>query len=585
MSASRLLANFMARASYPSLSVEKPGTDDLDKWLGMVDVQEFLADTSRGTIAVHFQDRKNFSSVFLASVLIPRRQFNDSSVEELLNWSVLPSEGEWGHTPTARGGYRLTKPFESQQSRILQSAVPLYTQRINTCVEDDRRYYAEINPQVSQVHDLHWVDERSAYCTLDQAGDVYEIVTIDMTGTSRLITIEEKVLMKHLSIGDYILVRLFDVDRSTSDHVIIPSAENQGVQTLISKGEITARLTPVRDENGRVARAYIRGFQIIRPPKSTKDKKALFAVNKEYCTFIAHDFKHERVADVSCNPEELGNYFIESSYPLSTSPAFFKRDVLRRFQDDPDKYSIESDHIYCRSSWSLPFSINEVGQVHAYLKDLGMLPYSEQLYWKSFNEAPKGPISEEAYRRDFLGEWFSSPDPLSALKQQLNTFPPARTSSHSINVWEPPSGLDAKLANKIHYLASTSGKEWENEIVALDRLIVEGLNLKYLRRIANELGIVHENLGSIALLREVLKAKSVAEDIVDSLIVPLQELHGLRSKFSSHRKGSDTEKIAKEIRRKHKDLAAHHRDLIKKLSEAVSVLANLVEKGYFKTTN
>ena len=93
----------MARAGYPSLSVEKPGTDDLDKWLGMVDVQEFLADTSRGTIAVHFQDRKNFSSVFLASVLIPRRQFNDSSVEELLNWSVLPSEGEWGHTPTARG--------------------------------------------------------------------------------------------------------------------------------------------------------------------------------------------------------------------------------------------------------------------------------------------------------------------------------------------------------------------------------------------------------------------------------------------------------------------------------------------------
>lgn len=577
----------MSIASRISPILDPPDKGDLDNWLGMNDVQQFLLDTSHGTITVHFQDRKNANSVFIASVLIPRRELNRASAEDLLDWNVLPAEGEWGYTGSSARGrlYRLTRPFESQQVRVLQRAVPLYTLRINSCVEEERRYYAEINPQVTQVHDLHWIEERSAYCTLDETGDVCDIVSITHDGSSRFITIEEKVLMKHLTLGDFVLVRFFDVDRSIIDDVVIPSADNQASRILSSEGEIRARLTKVRGADGEIVRAYIRGFQILRPPKDAKSKRALFTNKKEYCTFIAEDFKHSRVAEVSCNPDELGNYFVESPYPFSTSPVFFKREVLRRFQDDSEKYSIEGGQIYCRSSWSLAFGVNEVGQVHAYLKDLATLPHSEQLYWKAFNEQPRGPISEGSYRRDFLGEWFSSPDPLHDLKEQLGKLTGESSPSALIKIWEPPSGLDAKLANKVHYLASNSSKEWENEIVALDRLIIEGLNLKHLRRVADELGIQHEGFGSIAVLRDALAGKGVAPDIVNSIVVPFQELHMLRSKFSSHRKGSDTEKIAKEIRRKHKDLAAHHRDLVNRLSEAVYVLVNLVEKGFLNTTH
>ncbi len=167
----------MARTRFPFLNLEPPEHKrELNEWLGMTDVNQFLTDTSHGKILVHFQDRENLSSAFLASVLIPKRQMKGANVEDLLDWNLLPSEGEWGYTPSSSRRYRLTRPFEGQRARILQNAVPLYTMRTNPCVEEDRRYYAEINPQVTQVHDLHWVDERSAYCTLDEAGNICELV-------------------------------------------------------------------------------------------------------------------------------------------------------------------------------------------------------------------------------------------------------------------------------------------------------------------------------------------------------------------------------------------------------------------------
>jgi hypothetical protein len=46
--------------------------------------------------------------------------------------------------------------------------------------------------------------------------------------------------------------------------------------------------------------------------------------------------------------------------------------------------------VSCRSAWHLPgYDVNEAGQIHAYICDLRQLPYSEQLYWQSFNVEPK----------------------------------------------------------------------------------------------------------------------------------------------------------------------------------------------------
>lgn len=55
--------------------------------------------------------------------------------------------------------------------------------------------------------------------------------------------------------------------------------------------------------------------------------------------------------------------------------------------------TLEERSITCRNAWDLPtFDINEAGQVHTYICYLAKLPYEDQLYWKSFNEWPRGPF-------------------------------------------------------------------------------------------------------------------------------------------------------------------------------------------------
>jgi hypothetical protein len=470
----------------------------------------------------------------------------------------------------------------------LGKAVPIYTLRENPCIEEERSTYIEVNPQITRVHELHWVEERSAYCTLDETGDIREVIQVTLDDKQHLVTIPEDVLFKHLLLGDYVLVRFFDVDRFVQDEVVIPDASDYALRKEWEIGDLRARWTPVKDDNGETVRAFLRGFQIIRPPSGKAAREELLEGRrtKQYSTFIAHDWKHGRVAEVSCDPSKLNNYFVDSPHPYEISPAFFKREVLRRYQDDPDKYSIAHGNITCRNAWSLRFNINEAGQVQVYLKDLAMLPSTEQLYWKSFNEEPKGGISELSYCRDFLGEWYDEPEPLRDLKELLEYFPAAQSPAGDVQIWHKPTGLDANLADRIHYLATASSKEWETEIVALDRLVVEGLNptLKHLRRVADTLGVAHDKLGSITLLRDVLAARGVAPDIVSTIIEPLRELQSLRSKFGSHRKGSETTTIAREIHRKHKDLSMHYRALVERLHDAMTALFHVVKNGHLNVS-
>lgn len=52
---------------------------------------------------------------------------------------------------------------------------------------------------------------------------------------------------------------------------------------------------------------------------------------KQYVSFIAHDWKNSQVRECSCDPDQLGNYFVKSDWPFSTSPAFFRPEVLLKY--------------------------------------------------------------------------------------------------------------------------------------------------------------------------------------------------------------------------------------------------------------
>lgn len=564
---------------------ERPESMPLEEWLGMEDFRIFLLASRYGDVPVHYIEGPLGGRVFLSSVLLPVKLLKGNWIEELMTWNFNPSEGEWGYgTTRGRSGYVLIKPYGWERPDILQNALPIIISRYNTCLAENRHYF-EANPQLTHIHDLHWLHELSAYCTVDSNGDIREVIKVIIGSEKTLVTVSEDVLFKHLLIGKYVLVRFFDVDRWVNE-MPMPAHGDYDATVFWQEKNIYARLTPVPRANTEKGiqpqRAFLRGFQVIHPPTNPKARKIILeGGEKQFCTYIAIDWKHERIAEVSCDPKLLGNYFVESPYPFEISPAFFRREVLKKYQDDPEKYSIEERNISCRSLWGIRFDINEQNQVQVYLKDLSGLPYSEQLYWKSFNEVPKGGISNRSYRTDFLGEWYSEPNPLNELKNLLADFPTGIISGTAIEVWQKPSGPDADLVNRIHYLAGSSLKEWETAIVELDKLVVEGINLRgFLRPAAQILGISHETLQSIGLLRAILEAKGIAPDLISVVIDPLKELQDIRSQVGSHRKGTSAAKTIKQIKTQHRTLDNHFSDLVAKVLKSLATLHDMINHGY-----
>jgi hypothetical protein len=84
------------------------------------------------------------------------------------------------------------------------------------------------------------------------------------------------------------------------------------------------------------------------------------------------------------------------------SPVFFGAEVLHRYKADPQKYELREHSIDCRGAWGLEtYDINDVGQVHTYLRYLAYLPYKEQVYGSHSTSGPRGrfPSAASAFRR------------------------------------------------------------------------------------------------------------------------------------------------------------------------------------------
>ncbi|OJX40221.1 MAG: hypothetical protein BGO78_14705 [Chloroflexi bacterium 44-23] len=564
------------------IEMERPKDKKFEDWLAMEDFRSYLLDTSTKEIPVYQLDGKAGGLLFLSSLLLPQELFSEALIDDLINWQEDPVESSWGYGSEFENGREskvIYSPFSNMRPEVLIDAVPILTRRIN-CLNRNRTEYFEVNPEIAHIHDLHWNEAHHAFCTLNENGDIWDVVKVHQEGRCTKVSIVEEVLVKHMILGNYVFLRFFDLDRWEGE-LDMPNSSDYVSTVYWHDHNIHARWTPIHKKDGTLGRVFLRGFQIIYPPNDPDiQRECIEGAPRQYCTYIAFDWKHGQIGEYSCSPEKLGNYFVESDYPFETTPAFFKREVLRKYQNDIEKYSVKDHQIDCRSIWGLPFDINDEGQVHAYLIDLSRIPYTEQLHWKSFNESPKAGISRRAYKTDFLAQWDTEPEPLRDLKQLLNEFPAVSTPSGRIDLWQQPTGADANLIDQVHYPTGDSRQEWETEIIELDKLIIEGLCTKYLRKVANSLGIQNEQLGSILLLREILKIKGIAPDLSSSIIDPLYHLHDLRSKFAGHRAGSDAEQLTREIRNQYGNFSEHFRRLIVSLYEGLSILADLTEKGY-----
>lgn len=546
------------------------GTEEYRSWLNQKDFISLLSDTTSGDILIYV----SMSKMVIYSLIVPRKDLKKLKIDELISWNCMINK-TWSISSYFGGArqpskIKIVSPFEDSTHTVLQKAQPITF--VRSIQGMDKPSYIEISQAIAHPHGLHFFPEHKAYCRLDNKGDLCKLIHIHQENddsfekSEKVVTFQRELLDLHLFVSDSVLIRLFDSRRCDKNF----KGWNQKEETIkLDDKEIYAKF------GSQANVSYLRGFQIIR---CSQPKKKMFNILRygekdagKYETFIAHDFKYNKVGEFSCDPKKLGNYFVASELPFETSPAFFNPEVLIKYKNDPEKYTVTSRSISCRNAWHLQtYDINrESGQVHTYLKYLGDLPYSEQKYWRSFNEEPKDGISARAFRTDFQGAFDVEGDPISILKGLLQ-----KLEEHYPNVWQCANN---ELLKQLHYPMTPSEKEWSDTIHILDKILIEGLSVSYLKQKAQMIQCsLEKEWGSIKILEAILNKQNVNVAVIQQIVTPLKKLHELRTKFSGHASKKSAHAYRAEIIKTHNNFNTHFEFIIQQCITAVKNINELL---------
>jgi hypothetical protein len=544
---------------------------DLNKWFDLENEIIFLLDTTEDYIPVYF----SYKHFFLNSFIVPANKLRKGYIEDLLNWNCGLISYSYSYGYGYSKGKLRKKVFKAMEDGIsaktLANSTPIIFRRFNGHFEEQP--FIELNQKIEHLLDIYWLGDKKSYCKLNDNGDFEEIFIVDKDKKKEftLCSIKQKDLNFYLFLTNSVLVRVFDLDKihdSWNSNVnykrITDSYRNP-------KKEVFLNRTKESDEHGKPIRTWIRGFQIIRSKeKLSKMRKILEGKeDREYASFIINDFKNKKVVEWSSNPKQLGSYFIKNNLPFGTSPVFFNPQILLKYKQDYEKYSFAYRQINCRGAWSINYDINEEGQVHAYIIDLSRLPYEEQLYWKLYNEKPKAGISSRAINSDFLAKWDFDYDPLFSLKEVLKKFPEINYKGESIKIWELPNVPNPNLIDNLCYVYTDSKKEWEDQVLNLAKIVIDGLNKKTINKISKEFDCYDNKLGSITLLAKILEKFKVSLDEIEIIINPLNSLWDLRSNVVAHPNKTYPKG----------DLKRHFKEILIETDKSMHKLAEIIEKG------
>lgn len=515
------------------------------------------------------------SSVLIHGVLALKDKVTPADGADLQENNIPMPDDSWRIQQAWGGGeghrMYLEAPLSSS-GKSFQGGEKIIFRRNFTGVTDGSSPI-ELSQKLVHSLDLHYLPERRSYCRLDSKGDIEDVIKViqlNKGGTwdyLDAVTILRKDLDTFMALSDTCLVLRFDFTRvrwgSFSGWGEIKSY-NREEPDLFYHGGI--------DGQG----SYCSGAIVVRPQISVDDlvrawKDEESTSNRKYATFKIYDRKNGVNVETSCGPGFLSNYFQQTEMPWEISPAFFRSEVLHRFKADPEKYTLNDRSISCRNAWYLKtYDINEAGQVHTYIGYLADLPYEEQIYWQSFNEWPKGPISARAHQTDIVGDWHLEYEPLGALKHTvslLDATPPP---------WWKPRGN--ALSDAVRYPATDSVKEWGDEVLALDQYLVEGFLLKPLRELAQAGECpIEQKWAPLRVLQEALVAKGRTETEAKALVLPMQKLHALRTEVRGHATTAKKKKAESEARTNFGSLRAHFTQIVTDCEKSLAEILRSLE--------
>jgi hypothetical protein len=311
--------------------------------------------------------------------------------------------------------------------------------------------YLEIVQEFRLFHNLWWDAERRAYVKGHEDGS--EEVAIEVS--DREVRVKTRLLRQYQSARQLDLLLFIDsVRHASSDEVVPPEEESWDGDGICAVRYPNTMMPPPLTR-------YLATRVVPAPPVEKCGIWPYEEVDDHFPEFvIGYDDEGEEVR-YSCDPDGLANFFgANPGAPNYLTPVYFKRDVLQKYYDHPEKYSVEDGYLRCAGLWGLRMDNDSTERVVVFLGDLGSdLPARERDYWRSFNVPPEGSMSETGTRRAFLGEWAEAQSPDLAFRSSYERFVGDWREQEGWALFREPVGSDADLLRRFRVPLSESQTE------------------------------------------------------------------------------------------------------------------------------
>lgn len=215
------------------------------------------------------------------------------------------------------------------------------------------------------------------------------------------------------------------------------------------------------------------------------------------------------------------------------TPVFFRRDVLLKYFNEPDKYTVQDGRLSCGGLWGLTLDNDHPKYVIVVLKDLELLPPVERSHWKAFNTTPDGRPSETFATRSFVGRRASAKMPDLVFKRNYPRVNEAYRKRFGWPLGREPAAEDKYVFKQLHVCLTEEQKEFDDQNILLAKLLVDFLNEDELAKGAAALP---KDAKGIAKFEDF--ARRVGVKGIEPFLKFLRQLQTLRSK-SVHRKDAD----------------------------------------------
>ncbi len=474
------------------------------------------------TVYHHHQEGEEVNSGIYCLLVKP--DYLDKYMETR-DWGIhWGSEGHPSIVTHFQDGAPVTEYFRFAKEGLEPFIFPKWFSHVN-------ERYVDISQEFVNYFKLYEKSDSKqnrSYWFIDDSGDVEEAISV----SERQVRIKLKFMVEYLAVRKVHLSLCFDF-MAMSDQagagIAFVAKDEDFVGESFNYNHVIRPVFSIDEKN---LQSWIIGKTLLKYDPS-KSGKFYFNIDYEANeSFIVgyEDDGSERL--VPCHSAE---------YKFFT-PVYFKKEVLNKYYDNPEKYQV--DGFYINSNFiSLKIDNNHDDYVMVFLNDLKILPQREQLHWKHHNIAPQQGMgmSSAYYDTMIMGNWARDSDSIDLLfKTKYKRFNKKWFEKFGWHFYKEQVGVDKQHFVALHLPSENSISSFSEQMLILVKLIIDSLNegmlVKDLPKVENEKGI--------SKLERFLDVQSIK---IPNMITFLRNLQDLRSGMIAHRFSGGNKNVRKAV--------------------------------------